>query len=152
MAIRKDCKVIGIIVLLFFLFSCAQKRPKPSGVAAPLEKKEEKIITYEFEDIPVPKEMKFVPERSCLVEYANMKGGMMYLEGRVDALSLFNFFYSALQQNGWNLIGYFRFKPYVLIMDKPDRECVIRIEDSGWNTKTEILVVPKGIELNQPTQ
>jgi len=152
MALRKNSKVI-LCLLLIFLFSCAEKKPKPSETAV-LEKgvKETQSRYYEFEDIPVPKEMKFIPERSCLVEYANMKGGMMYLEGRVDALSLFNFFYSALQQNGWNLVGYFRFKPYVLIMDKPDRECVIRIEDSGWNTKAEILVVPKGIELNQPTQ
>jgi hypothetical protein len=34
-------------------------------------------------------------------------------------------------------------------MDKPDKECVVRIEDHGWNTKLEIWITPKGISSSQ---
>jgi hypothetical protein len=101
---------------------------------------------YDFNDIPIPTEMKLVTEKSFLVEYANLKGGIMHFEGRVEALSLFNFFYVGLQKDGWNLVGYFKYGPYIVLMEKPDKVCVVRIEDSGWNTNLEIWITPKGIQ------
>ena len=139
--------IIGI--LLIFINSCAENRPKPPEIAklTPEKLKEERTTTYyDFDDVPIPKEMKLITEKSFLVEYANLKGGIMHFEGRVEPLSLFNFFYVGLQKEGWNLIGYFKYGPYIILMEKPDKECVIRIEDSGWNTKLEIWLTPKGMQ------
>lgn len=143
--------IILASMFLIFTISCAEKRPKPPETTTPAsvtEKKGSKDFTtyYDFEDIPVPKEMKLITDKSFLVEYANLKGGIMHFEGRVKPLSLFNFFYVGLQKNGWNLVGYFKYGPYILLMEKPDKECVVRIEESGWNTNLEIWITPKGME------
>ncbi len=147
-------KLVATFMCVFLLLaftSCAERKPKPPEGTAPISKAEEKQYTtyYDFEDIPVPKEMKLITDKSFLVEYANLKGGIMHFEGRVEPLSLFNFFYVGLQKNGWNLVGYFKYGPYILLMDKPDKECVVRIEDHGWNTKLEIWITPKGISSSQ---
>jgi len=139
---------IVICSLLVFINACAESKPKPPETVGTVseETKEETTTYYDFEDVPIPKEMKLITEKSFLVEYANLKGGIMHFEGRVDPLSLFNFFYVGLQKEGWNLIGYFKYGPYIILMEKPDKECVIRIEDSGWNTKLEIWLTPKGMQ------
>ena len=132
--------------LLFILFACAERKAKPPGEVTPQVSEEKQYTTYyDFEDIPIPKEMKLIVDKTFLVEYANLKGGVMHFEGRVEPLSLFNFFYTGLQRNGWDLVGYFKYGPYILLMDKPDKECVIRIEDGGWNTRLEIWITPKGV-------
>ena len=151
-------KAVAVFICLLFiasLSSCAGRKPKPAQEPASpsttsVQQEEKQYTTYyDFEDIPVPKEMKLITDKSFLVEYANLKGGIMHFEGRVEPLSLFNFFYVGLQKNGWNLIGYFKYGPYILLMDKPDKECVIRIENSGWNTKLEIWITPKGVSSSQ---
>ncbi len=136
---------------LMLVSACAENKPKPTkpanSVSISKPSEEQKTTTYyDFNDIPVPTEMKLITNKSFLVEYANLKGGIMHFEGRVDALSLFNFFYVGLQKEGWNMVGYFKYGPYILLMEKPDRVCVVRIEDSGWNTKLEIWVTPKGLQ------
>ncbi len=142
----------AIVVIVFLSFSsCAENKPKPSSepaVSAPQPAtKEEKTSTYyDFNDIPVPTEMRLVTKRSSLVEYANLKGGIMHFEGRVEPLSLFNFFYVGLQKEGWNVVGYFKYKPYILLMEKPDKICFVRIEENGWNTNLEIWITPRGIQ------
>jgi len=146
---ERVCIIIMCMLLTFISSSCAENKQKPPETLAPVsEEKSPKEFTtyYDFEDIPVPKEMKLITEKSFLVEYANLKGGIMHFEGRVEALSLFNFFYVGLQKDGWNLVGYFKYGPYILLMEKPDRVCVVRIEDSGWNTNLEIWITPKGIQ------
>ncbi len=133
-----------LILFLAIAFSCATEKKKPTqGILE--EKKEETKTYYDFTDIPIPKDMKLITEKSFLVEYANLKGGVMHFEGRVDPLSLFNFFYIGMQKEGWNPVGYFKYGPYIILMEKPEKECVIRIEDGGWNTKLEIWITPKGI-------
>ena len=135
--------------ILIFTSACAENKPKPPETMAPTAQEQgTKDFTtyYDFEDIPVPKEMKLITEKSFLVEYVNLKGGIMHFEGRVKPLSLFNFFYVGLQKEGWNLVGYFKYGPYILLMEKPDRECVVRIADSGWNTNLEIWITPKGTQ------
>ena len=147
-------KIVVVFICLLFIasfISCAGRKPRPeekaASVSATSVQQEQKQYTtyYDFEDIPIPKEMKLIVDKTFLVEYANLKGGIMHFEGRVEPLSLFNFFYTGLQRNGWNLVGYFKYGPYILLMDKPDKECVIRIEDGGWNTRLEIWITPKGV-------
>ncbi|RLB10040.1 MAG: hypothetical protein DRG39_06905 [Deltaproteobacteria bacterium] len=140
-----------VFVVFLFVSSCAENKPKPSSVSPisasePATKEESTSTYYDFNDIPVPTEMKLVTERSFLVEYASLKGGIMHFEGRVEPLSLFNFFYVGLQKEGWNLVGYFKYKPYILLMEKPNKICFVRIEENGWNTNLEIWITPKGMQ------
>lgn len=152
MKLRKQICVIMVLGIFLVASSCAENKPKPPEAIPPAaQEQSSKDFTtyYDFEDIPVPKEMKLITEKSFLVEYANLKGGIMHFEGRVEPLSLFNFFYVGLQKEGWNLVGYFKYGPYIVLMDKPDKVCVVRIEDAGWNTKLEIWITPKGVQQQQ---
>ena len=101
---------------------------------------------YDFDDILVPKEMKILPKDSLLVESSQFKAGLLCFEGHVDPVSLFNFFMSSMPSDGWKLRNYFKYGRYMLIFEKPNKDCVVRISEKRWNTWLELWVTPRSIQ------
>ena len=96
----------------------------------------------DFNDIPIPREMSVQPKSSYVFMSGQIKMGFLTLRGRVDSISVMNFFASALPHEGWRLKAQLRYNRSLLIFDKPDKVCVILMKEETYYTYVEIYVSP----------
>jgi len=145
---RKKLAVLALSTL-FFLPSCATTlKPKPgaspSGTQASGEAPQASPDSYyDFQDILVPKEMKLVPKSSLLFETPQLKAGVIFFEGRVDPVSLFDFFLANMPKDNWKLRSYFKYGRYIMVYEKPDKDCIISINEKTLTTELELWVTPR---------
>jgi len=99
-------------------------------------------LFYDFPDIPVPQELDLQPKESYVVQSGALRTGLLTLRGRVDLNSLINFFQMAMPREHWKPKGYFRYQRSVLIFEKPDKTCVIRLYEGMIYSYVEIFVTP----------
>ena len=98
---------------------------------------------YDFDDVPVPSQIELQPKQSIIFETPNIKAGVIVFTGRVDPLSLFNYFVVALKNEGWHLRSYFKYQRYIMVFEKPTKDCIIRIIEDGYNTSLQVWVTPR---------
>jgi len=142
-------KKFALLVLILFTAGCVNFRGQSEGETAyqpadssfPREEVTHKY--YDFEDIPIPGEMKINAKDSILFESLNIKSGMLSFSGRVDGDSLFNYFQASMVNEGWSLISYIKYGTYILTFEKPDKLCIIRIIEKSFSTELEIWISPK---------
>jgi hypothetical protein len=101
-----------------------------------------KPLFYDFPDIPIPQELNLQTKESYVVQSGAIKTGILTLRGRVDLNSLINFFQMAMSRENWKPKGYFRYQRSVMIFEKPDKICVIRLYEDLIYTYVEIFVTP----------
>ncbi len=138
-----------LFVLVLFAFSCAQMQgssdPAPPSGAEHQEVAEYQGNTdfyYDFDDILVPKEMELQSPESFILETPGAKHGVMVFSGKVEVLSLTNFFINNMMKDNWVLLSAFKSKRTILLFEKPSRYCVINITDGKFKTMLEIWVSP----------
>jgi hypothetical protein len=102
---------------------------------------------YDFADILVPREMKLDPDSSLLFETTNLKAGRICFKGWVDPVSLFDFFMENMPKDNWKLRSYFKYGVYLLVFEKPDRDCIVSIHKGTLSTRLEVWVTPR---MSQP--
>ena len=98
---------------------------------------------YDFDDILVPKEMELSPKDSLLLETPQVKAGVIQFQGRVEPISLFDFFQVNMPKDGWQLRSYIKYGRYLMVWEKADRDCVISIDETSLTTTMEIWVTPR---------
>jgi hypothetical protein len=136
---------------MFFAASCAQtftstpesKSPASDIKAQGLPSQGTPDSYYDFDDILIPKEMKLVPNLSLLFETPEIKAGVIYFEGRVDPVSLFNFFMTNLPKDNWQLRSYFKYGRYIMVFEKPDKDCIVTINEKTLTTELEMWITPR---------
>jgi hypothetical protein len=137
------------LTLVLFLFGCANLRGQSDTETAyhPLETQpESESVThkyYDFDDIPIPREMKINVKESILFESQNIRSGMLSFSGRVNSDSLFNYFQTSMTNEGWKLISYIKYGTYIMTFEKPNKLCIVRIIDRSFTSELEIWVSPK---------
>ncbi len=142
-------KKFALLTLVLFLSGCAhitgdpEKETVYEPVAAPPESESITHKYYDFEDIPIPREMKINARDSILFESQNMRSGMLSFSGRVDSDSLFNYFQVSMADEGWKLISYIKYGTYIQTFEKPDRLCIIRIIERSFSSELQIWISPK---------
>ena len=136
---------------LFLLSSCTSPMksklksasPGPSSKGSEMSSRYPGGSYYDFDDILVPKEMKLIPQSSLLFETAQFKAGGIFYEGRVDPVSLFDFFMTNMPKDNWQLRSYFKYGRYILVFEKPDKDCIISIKDKALTTQLEMWITPR---------
>lgn len=98
---------------------------------------------YYFDDILLPKDMELQPDDTFIMKVANQRSGVMVFSGRVEHISLANFFMNSMPQDGWNLVTSFESLRTILIYEKPTRYCVINITAERFDTLLEIWVAQR---------
>ena len=100
-------------------------------------------VFYNFPDIPIPKELELVSDKSFIYESPAIKAGVLLLRGNVDVDSLQNYFKVNMSKNGWRFVNSFRFKDITMNYAKQDKTCTIKISREGFSTDVEISVGPQ---------
>ena len=141
---------------LLFLFSTAcattggteiqsSSEPEPGAPPAAATDPAPQTSTayFDFDDVLIPTEMTIVPKTSLLIETPHVKAGVVNFEGRVEPISLFNFFVVNMPKDGWQLRSYIKYGRYILVFEKKDRDCIITIEESTLTTSMEVWITPR---------
>ncbi|MFP4083542.1 MAG: hypothetical protein ACLFP9_01465 [Desulfonatronovibrio sp.] len=142
-------KFILLAVALCFIAGCSSMRQEPEEdtVYEPVEQVPEDEAAnqkyYDFDDIPVPNEMKINPKGSILFESQDLRSGMLSFSGRVDSESLFDYFQATMPDEGWRLISYIKYGTYILTFDKPEKLCIVRIIEKSFSSELQMWISPK---------
>ena len=92
----------------------------------------------DFREVLIPEGLEMNRDNSMFVKTNSFKGGVLNFEGRIDVISLSDFFEGSMPKNGWKLSGVVKAKNYLLIFTKPDRSCMITISENKLSFKTVV--------------
>ena len=101
---------------------------------------------YYLDDVRVPSELNYKPDKSFVYETPRFKAGILHFtKWRLDVPSLIEVFTYNMEKDNWKLINIFRGKESFLNFSKPDKTCTIRIKEKWTGTTVvEIQVGPLG--------
>jgi hypothetical protein len=101
---------------------------------------------YYLDDVRVPSELNYKPNKSFVYETPKFKAGVMvFTKWRLDVSSLIEFFTYNMEKDNWKLINSFRGKESFLNFTKPDKTCTVKMVDKWYGTTmVEIRVGPLG--------
>ncbi len=136
--------MVLLVAVMLLLSACAltekitgkeetTPRAKPEGP---------NVAYYTFPDIPVPKELTFVREKSFIYETPTVKAGVLLLNGNVDVASLENYFKTNMVKNGWRFVNSYKYNDVILNFAKEERSSNIRMVRDTFTTTVEIWVGP----------
>jgi len=137
-------KICIILCLAFFVLSgCAWFNKTTQDTKQTQKSETVNQVFYGFPDVPVPKELTYLSEKSFVFETPNVKAGIMVFDGNVDMQSLENYFRIYLPKNGWRFVNSYRYKDVILNFVKEDKTCNIKMSKGTFiNTEVEIWVGP----------
>jgi hypothetical protein len=101
---------------------------------------------YYLDDVRVPSELNYQPNRSFVYETPKFKAGVMvFTKWRLDVSSLIEFFTYNMEKDNWKLVNSFRGKESFLNFTKPDKTCTVKTVEKWYGTTVvEIRVGPLG--------
>jgi hypothetical protein len=134
---------IMLLILAFAVAGCGALR-KQEPAQPQMEMLNQAF--YGFPDVPVPKELEFVRDKSFIYETPGLKAGVLVFSGNVDMQSLADYFTANMTRNGWKAVNVFRHRDVLMNYTKDGRTCQIRMTRSTFNTEVEIWVGPAGKE------
>ena len=142
--------LIGSILFLMMLYGCTGTSVrKESAATQPTNVANTSTVNnqyYDFSDVLIPGELKLKPKLSSIYRTPGFAAGLLVFEGRYDATSLCGFFESNMAKDNWRSKASLKFNPMILIFEKDNRVCVIRIEEYTFNTHVEIWMAPASKE------
>jgi len=150
--IFKKKSVIALLLVIFFgviWTSCAtsvKERQQGQTVTGEVKAEGESVAKYYFDDVRVPNELNYKPNKSFIYETPRFKAGVLFFsKWRLDVPSLVDFFTYNMEQDNWKLVNSFRGKESFLNFSKPDKTCTVKIVEK-WHGTTivEIRVGPLG--------
>lgn len=96
----------------------------------------------DFREVLIPDGLEMNRDNSMFIKTNSFNGGVLNFEGRIDVISLSDFFEGSMPKNGWKLSGVVKAKNYLLIFTKPDRSCMITISENklSFNTVVNIYI------------
>lgn len=101
---------------------------------------------YYLDDVRIPSELNYKPNKSFVYETPRFKTGvLMFTKWWLDIPSLIEYFTYNMEKDNWKMVNIFRGKDSFLNFSKPDKTCTMKISDK-WYGKTvvEIRVGPLG--------
>lgn len=136
------------MLILILLTGCATdillEKTVPLGESQALKEGGETAISlyYDFEDIPVPKELEIEKEKSVIFQTTEFTAGLLTFSGKVESDSLISFFNNKMPEDGWRFLTLFKSPIKIMFFLKENRFCIITITGEARSAEIEILVTP----------
>jgi hypothetical protein len=94
----------------------------------------------EFEDIPVPRGLTYVVDRSVVIESASVKAARLIYRGRIEPGSLASSMRTTLETNGWRAISATQTAPEgaTQVYEKGGNSLQVRVWEEWWYTYVEM--------------
>lgn len=135
------------ILLLMGLAACTAKSANTgnssSGGGSSSEGQYQEVhYYYDFDDILIHKDLKYDIKSSTVLETDSFKVGLQVFNGRIEPLSLVNFFLENMSKDGWKNMYTLKGKSSDLIFEKAGKRCTIKVIDEPFSsTRVEIQAV-----------
>lgn len=115
-----------IAIVLVALVGCASTPPRP--------------VQSGFEDVPVPRGLKFKADKSTIIESPSVKAARQVYAGRIEPDSLATAFRTTLEANGWRHITSTSApsKGTTQVYEKGGNSLQLLIYEGWWNTYVEV--------------
>ncbi|MEW6520736.1 MAG: hypothetical protein AB1461_15125 [Thermodesulfobacteriota bacterium] len=135
---KQTCVIGFLSILSLFLFLTGCTNYSGGGSQQDYAAPSQPYYPPDFREILIPDGLEMNREDSMFVKTTSFNGGVLTFEGRVDVISLSDFFEGSMPKNGWKQSGVVKAKNYLLIFTKPDRTCMITISENKLNFKTVV--------------
>lgn len=149
--LRRNCAITLLFIFILGLawMGCSTTVTERQGEQGKGEGKEAskyRAKYYYFDDVLIPGELKYQPNKSAIYETPRFKmGWMVFSKWLLDMDSLIDFFSYHMEKDNWKMVNSFKGKEYIINFSKPDKTCTIRISDNWYGkTKVEVRVGPLG--------
>lgn len=126
-----------ILIAALGLWAGCASAPRELGPGASSD-----VTTYYYDDILIPNQLKIDKSKTFIYDMDGFRAGTLYFSGRLEVNSLVDYFKDSMIKTGWRLSSIFRYPKMLLLFGKPDKSCLIIIEDGAFSTKVEIWVSP----------
>lgn len=134
--------VLGLILLLALGACTTTGSNSTESSSATAVEYQEPDYYYDFDDILIPKEIKYVENESYKLDNAKFRAAIMKFKGRVEVLELVQYFINNMAKDNWTLISNNKAgKLSVLNFEKFNKSCVIQVDDSFGSATTTIIAV-----------
>jgi len=149
--VKRNRVLVGVVLhMLVFIFisGCAtqslSEKSTPLEESQPSKENEEASISlyYDFEDVPVPKELRLQKEKSFVFRTSEFTTGILTFSGKVKSNSLISYFINKMPDDGWRFLSSFKSTKNILFFHKENRFCIITIISKAFTTGLEILITP----------
>jgi hypothetical protein len=116
---------MGLIVALL-VASCASAPSRP--------------LRSEFEDIPVPKGLTYLPDRSTIIESPSVKAARLVYRGRLEPESLAMALRTTLEANGWRNVSSTTIGKHGVtqVYEKNSNSLQVLVSEGLWYTYLEL--------------
>ena len=150
---RKSVIALLLAILLGMLWTgCSttvkerQQGQPVTGATGETKTEGEGMGKYYLDDVRVPSELDYKPNKSFVYETSRFKAGILHFsKWRVDVPSLIDFFIYNMEKENWKLVNSFKGKESILNFSKPDKTCMIKMTEKWYGmTEVEIQVGPLG--------
>lgn len=137
-------KTVIVISLVVIISGCSYFRSSTvsSNAIGKSSTEGSNVVFYSFPDIPVPKELTLIREKSFIYETSSIKVGVLLLSGNVDIISLESYFKINMAKNGWRFTNSYKYNDMIMNFLKEDRSANIRTTRETFTTQVEIWVGP----------
>lgn len=98
---------------------------------------------YDFDDIIIPSELQLDEDESIVFESGNIKAGKLHFSGRIEPVSLFNFYTHHLPKDNWKISSQLKYGHFLIIAEKSSKFCILTISESRLKTQVQIWVTPR---------
>lgn len=96
-----------------------------------------------FPDVPVPKELTLVQNKSFIYETQAIRAGVLVLSGNVELQSLDDYFKINMVKNGWKFVNGFKFRGEINAnYIKDDKTANIKMSRETFTSEVEIWIGP----------
>lgn len=101
-------------------------------------------FVYDFRDVRIPQDMEIQMNKSSITPVSGENYGVLKFKGRVEPISLFDYFANSMPKDGWSLIAYQKYQRFLMVFTKESRVAVLTIEeDPLYYTWLEVWVSPR---------
>jgi hypothetical protein len=99
-----------------------------------------RVLRSEFEDIPVPKGLAYVEERSTIIESPTVKAARLLYRGRIEITSLAAALRATLEANGWRSVSNTTAGPHgtTQVYEKGGNSLQVRLWEGWYYTYVEL--------------
>ena len=109
-------------------------------------------FTYDFRDVRIPSDLEIQMDKSSVTPVGGEHYGLLKFKGRVEPISLFDYFANTMTKDGWTLLAYQKYQRFLMVFTKESRVAVISIEeDPIYYTWVDVWVSPRQNGFRAPT-
>ncbi len=144
----KTCRTLSYLFLIAAIMMCVTsctltKRTSATTDASAPAPQQPMENYYDFDDVAVPQEMSLRSRESFILETPSTRTGVMVFTGKVEAISLRNYYVNTMAKDGWSMRSAIKSSKSLLVFEKPDKYAVIIINDGNVTTRLEIWIAPR---------